>query len=197
MTYLPQEKYRSNENLMNTIFLGLIWLTHTIVPLSIYLFGVNHLTATKWEHIAWKSFAYSRTGLYSIMTLFWITAYISSDSLGPFFARIYFHIWVFVQSAASISCMWFILAFFIAACAGGKFETDFSLLLGVISYNSLFLYLVYNLFNSNQLYFGWAKSRDDIVRYIFPSWNPDWEDQLNLNEQTVDSLTLDTDGIYF
>ena len=96
--------------------------------------------------------------------------------------------WIVIQAAAIITAIWYISAFFIAACVGGSFAADFSLLLGVISYSSLSLMAVYYLFNANQAYYSWPRSRDQMVRYIFPNWHPDWEDK---DEQETESTQVE------
>ena len=142
------DSYRSREHLPQTIYMGLIWFTHASVPLLIYQFGIDRQRATKWDHIAWKSFSYTRSILFGTMTILWFLAYITNVEWWSW-DQIYFYMWVGIQSAAIISAIWYISAFFIAACVGGRFATDFSLLLGVISYSSLSLVAVYYLYNAN------------------------------------------------
>ena len=74
---MPNALYRTSMYFPQTIFMGLIWLMHAWVPITIWTYGVNHEEASRWYTIAWKSFAYSRFGLFSILALFWAFSYIN------------------------------------------------------------------------------------------------------------------------
>ena len=91
---------------------------------------------------------------------------------------------------------WSILAFFIAACIDKNFGHDFSLLLGAIAYSSLFLWCIYHLYAANQIYYGWSSSRDDIIRFIFPSWKNDEEQETDIDnsesDPSIDALPDDS-----
>ena len=116
--------------------------------------------------------------------LCWLPAYISSEPFATFLARNYFYVWGFVIATDILLDFWVLLAFFIAAAAGKQFGEDFAETMGILVYITIFMYIVYTLYVNNQLYYGWEKTRDEIIRIVFPSWNLE-EEQPEYSEENA------------
>ena len=165
---LDIEETRQKKYLLQSCLLGTIWFVHATAPAVMWRFGISRDKIHIMSKIAWLSFVYTRSIIYGALFILWSLSFIVIKD--DVFAKYYYKGWIIAQLASFVTTSWVILAFFLASCIGGNFVNDYVLMYGIITYNSLFLYLVYLLWPGNMAYYGWTNDRDELIRFFFPTW---------------------------